>query len=156
MPASSVTQRAEWVFTVVSGQAARSHRVGAPSPHQRAQSRNGETPTEGLSIEITAVDDIRVVSLCGEIDHAVANALNEALLSYGSVTRPRTVADLSGMTFMDSSGINALIAAHQTMSDAQGWLRIAGAQASVLRRLELVGLDQVIGCHSTVEQALTA
>jgi stage II sporulation protein AA (anti-sigma F factor antagonist) len=42
------------------------------------------------------------------------------------------------------------------MSDAQGWLRLAGAQASVLRALQLVGLDQVISCHSTVEQALKA
>ncbi|GAA2768835.1 hypothetical protein GCM10010103_78790 [Streptomyces paradoxus] len=95
-----------------------------------------------------------MVTLHGEIDHAVTNELTEAMLSYGSVTRPRTVMDLSGVTFMDSSGINVLIAAHQGMSDAHGWLRIAGAQASVLRVLELVGLDQVIGCHPTVEQAL--
>ncbi|MFI6854200.1 STAS domain-containing protein [Streptomyces sp. NPDC050416] len=111
-------------------------------------------PRPGLSIDHTAADGIRVVTLRGEIDHAVANELVEALLSYGSVTRPRTVVDLSGVTFMDSSGINVLIAAHQSMSDAQGWLRVAGAKASVLRVLELVGLDQVIGCHSTVEQAL--
>ncbi|GGU41955.1 STAS domain-containing protein [Streptomyces coeruleorubidus] len=108
----------------------------------------------GLPIDHTTVDGIRVVTLRGEIDHAVTEKLTEALLSYGSVTPQRTVVDLSGVTFMDSSGINALIAAHQGMSDAQGWLRIAGAQASVLRVLELVGLDQVIGCHPTVAQAL--
>ncbi len=114
------------------------------------------TARPGLSIDHTTVDDVRVVTLRGEIDHTVKNELSEALLSYGGVTRPRTVVDLSGVTFMDSSGINVLIAAHQSMSDAQGWLRIAGTQASVLRVLELVGLDQAIGCHSTVEQALTA
>ncbi|MFI5681754.1 STAS domain-containing protein [Streptomyces cellulosae] len=109
----------------------------------------------GLSIEITSVDGIQVVALRGEIDHAVTNELTEALLSYGSVRQPQTVVDLSGVTFMDSSGINVLITAHQDMSDAQGWLRIAGAQSPVLRVLQLVGLDQVIGCHPTVEQALT-
>ncbi|WP_055711240.1 hypothetical protein [Streptomyces torulosus] len=40
-------------------------------------------------------------------------------------------------------------------SDAHGWLRIAGAQHSVLGVLQLVGLDEVISCHHTVEQALT-
>jgi anti-anti-sigma factor len=110
----------------------------------------------GLSIEITAVDGIRVLALRGEIDHAVTNELTEALLSYNDATPPGTVVDLSGLTFMDSSGINVLITAHQAMSDAQGWLRLAGAQASVLRALQLVGLDQVISCHSTVEQALNA
>jgi anti-anti-sigma factor len=110
----------------------------------------------GLSIDRTSVDGIRVVILRGEIDHAVTNELTEALLSFGSVARPRTVLDLSGVTFMDSSGINVLVAAHQAMSDAQGWLRIAGAQNAVLRVLQVVGLDQVMPCHPTVEQAMTA
>ncbi|WP_217240867.1 STAS domain-containing protein [Streptomyces sp. AC555_RSS877] len=108
----------------------------------------------GLSIDHTTVDGIRVITLRGEIDHAVTEQFTEALLSYGSVTSPRTVVDLSGVTFMDSSGINALIAAHTSMSDAHGWLRMVGAQAPVLRVLAIVGLDQVIGCHPTVEQAL--
>ncbi|CAM5266357.1 hypothetical protein SALBM311S_01007 [Streptomyces alboniger] len=85
------------------------------------------TARPGLSVDHTAVDDVRVVTLHGEIDHTVKNELTEALLSYGSVMRPRTVVDLSGVTFMDSSGIgNVLIAAHQAMKDTQGWLRIAG------------------------------
>ncbi|MER7408462.1 STAS domain-containing protein [Streptomyces sp. NPDC000070] len=108
----------------------------------------------GLSIDHTTVDGVRVLTLRGEIDHTVKNELTEALLAFDGAPRPRTVVDLSGVTFMDSSGINVLIAAHQSMSDAQGWLRLAGARNSVLRVLELVGLDQVIGCHSTVEQAL--
>jgi anti-anti-sigma factor len=110
----------------------------------------------GLSIDRTAVDGIRVLTLRGEIDHDVKDVLSEALLSFDSVTPPRTVVDLTGVTFMDSSGINVFVAVHKTMSDAQGWLRMAGAQESVLRVFQLVGLDQVIGCHSTVEHALTA
>jgi anti-anti-sigma factor len=107
-----------------------------------------------LSIDHTAVDGIRVLTVRGEIDHDVKDVLSEALLAPDSA--PRTVVDLSGVTFMDSSGINVFVAAHQSMSDAHGWLRIAGAQAPLLRLLELVGLDEVISCHPTVEQALTA
>ncbi|MEU1940489.1 STAS domain-containing protein [Streptomyces coeruleorubidus] len=72
------------------------------------------------------------------------------------IARPRIVVDLSRVTFMDSSGMNILIAAHQAASSAQGWLRMAGARESVLRVLQPVGVDQVIGCHPTLEQALTA
>ncbi|MFD9394868.1 STAS domain-containing protein [Streptomyces sp. NPDC060000] len=61
--------------------------------------------------------------------------------------------DLSGVTFMDSSGINAFIAAHRQVRDSQGWMRIAGAQESVLYVLRVVG-DAFIPCHPTVEQAL--
>ncbi|MFF1306736.1 STAS domain-containing protein [Streptomyces sp. NPDC058307] len=109
-----------------------------------------------LSIGHTAVDGIPVVTVRGEIDHTVKDMLSQALLSHDGATPPRTVVDLSGVTFMDSSGINVLVAAHKSMSDAHGWLRLAAPQASVLRLIELVGLDQVISCHPTVEQALTA
>ncbi|MEU0212761.1 STAS domain-containing protein [Streptomyces canus] len=117
---------------------------------------HGEARRPGpLSIGHTAVDGIPVVTVRGEIDHPVKDKLSEALLSCNGATPPRTVLDLSGVTFMDSSGINVLIAAHKSMSDAHGWLRLAGPQASVLRLIELVGLDQVIACYPTVEQALT-
>ncbi len=66
------------------------------------------------------------------------------------------MADLSGVTFMDSSGINVFVAAYQQVSGVQGWLRIAGAQESVLRVLQMVGIDTLIPCHPTLEQALNA
>ncbi|WP_030230410.1 MULTISPECIES: STAS domain-containing protein [unclassified Streptomyces] len=109
-----------------------------------------------LSVGHTAVDGIRLVTLRGEIDHETKDVLTEVLLSCDGATPPRTVVDLSGVTFMDSSGINVFIAAHQQVSDAGGWVRIAGAQQSVLRVLQLVGVDTLISCHATTEQALTA
>ncbi|MET9843221.1 STAS domain-containing protein [Streptomyces ossamyceticus] len=108
-----------------------------------------------LSIGLTSVDGVRVVTLRGEIDHTVRERFTEALLPDGDAGA-RTVVDLSGVTFMDSSGVNVLVAAHHGMSDAQGWLRIAGARDPVRRLLHLVALDQVIACHPTVEEALAA
>ncbi|GAA3908147.1 hypothetical protein GCM10023084_70430 [Streptomyces lacrimifluminis] len=108
-----------------------------------------------LSVEREVVDGVRVVIVRGEIDHDVKDVLSEALLSAdGTVLPQRIVADLSGVTFMDSSGINVLVAAFQQVSAAQGWLRIAGAQESVLRVLTLVGVDTFIPCHPTIEQAM--
>lgn len=110
-----------------------------------------------LFVERTVVDGVRVVTVQGEIDHDVKDALSEALMSEdGAAAPPRIVADLSGVTFMDSSGINVFVAAYQQVSGAQGWLRIAGAQEPVLRVLALVGLNALIPCHPTVEQALNA
>jgi anti-anti-sigma factor len=109
-----------------------------------------------LSIEHSTVDGIRVVTLRGEIDHGVKEALHQALLPRnGDDEAPRIVADLSGVTFIDSSGINVFIHAHQRVSAAQGWLRLAGIRGPVMRVVELVGLDAVVACHSTVEEALT-
>ncbi|MFG2576283.1 STAS domain-containing protein [Streptomyces sp. NPDC048481] len=110
-----------------------------------------------LSVEHRVIGDVRVVTVRGEIDHDVRDVLTQALLpEAGAVRPPRTVADLSGVTFMDSSGINVFVAAHQSISGAQGWLRIAAPQESVLRVLRMVGIDALITCHPSVEQALNA
>ncbi|MFF1542581.1 STAS domain-containing protein [Streptomyces sp. NPDC058291] len=111
---------------------------------------------ERLSVQPEVVDGVRVVRVRGEIDHDGTDVLSRALTSRDGMAPPRTVADLSGVTFMDSSGINVLVSAHQRASDAQGWLRIAGAQEPVSRVLHLVGIDVLIPCLPTVEQALRA
>ncbi|MEU5316734.1 STAS domain-containing protein [Streptomyces sp. NPDC021056] len=110
-----------------------------------------------FSVRPEVVDGVLVVTVHGEIDHDVKDTLSQALTSQDGMTPPvRIVADLSGVTFMDSSGINVLITAHRRVSQTQGWLRIAGAQESVLRLLQMVGVDTVIPCHPTLEQALKA
>ncbi|MFJ1806873.1 MULTISPECIES: STAS domain-containing protein [unclassified Streptomyces] len=109
-----------------------------------------------FSVQPEVVDGVLVVMVCGEIDHGVKDAFSQALMSEGGAMPPRIVADLSGVTFMDSSGINVFVTAHRRVSAAQGWLRIAGAHESVVRLLHLVGLDEIIDCHPTVEQALNA
>ncbi|GGY06778.1 STAS domain-containing protein [Streptomyces djakartensis] len=111
---------------------------------------------ERLSVEHRAVDGVCVATLRGEIDHDVQDVLRQALQVEDGPVPPRIVADLSDVTFMDSSGINVFVAAYQRVSDADGWVRIAGAQQSVLRVLQLVGVDALIPCHPTTEQALTA
>ncbi|MEU0216666.1 STAS domain-containing protein [Streptomyces sp. NPDC006265] len=109
---------------------------------------------ERLHAEHRDVEGVRVVTLRGEIDHDVQDVLSEALLTEDGALPQRIVADLTDVTFMDSSGINVFVATHRQVSGAEGWVRIAGAQPSVLRVLQLVGIDTVITCHPTTEQAL--
>ncbi|MEU0038360.1 STAS domain-containing protein [Streptomyces sp. NPDC006333] len=110
----------------------------------------------GLSIGHEAVDGIRVVVLRGEIDHNNRESLMETLLPPEGAPAPWTVADFRGVTFMDSSGINVLIVAHRAAANDGGWLRLAAVRESVQRVLELVGIDALIPCHATVEEAMAA
>ncbi|MDG9727113.1 MULTISPECIES: STAS domain-containing protein [unclassified Streptomyces] len=106
-----------------------------------------------LSVVATATDGIHVVSLAGEIDHDSGDMLRQALDACDT-PRPRIVVDLRQVTFMDSSGINVFIAAHRTVSEAGGWLRLAAPGEAVMRTLSLVGVDAVIDCRETLRQAL--
>ncbi|GHE38499.1 MULTISPECIES: STAS domain-containing protein [Streptomyces] len=107
-----------------------------------------------LLVEERLVDGVRVVSVRGEIDNDGKDVLRQALLPADGMEPARLVVDLSGVSFMDSSGINVFVAAHQAVTGTEGWVRIAAAQESVLRVLRLVGVDAIITCHPTLEEAL--
>ncbi|WP_333774982.1 STAS domain-containing protein [Streptomyces sp. IBSBF 3136] len=106
-----------------------------------------------LSITLTETDGITVVAAHGEVDRDSGPQLLQALTARDSSAR-RTVLNLSGITFMDSSGINVLIVAHRSARSAGGWLRLAAPSPSLSRLIQIVGLDEVIPCRPTVQDAL--
>lgn len=108
-----------------------------------------------LSVMATVSDGIRVVTAVGEIDYDTCEELQQALEPSGPLP-PRVVVDMHQVTFMDSSGINVLLSAYRSHSAADGWLRLAGPTGAARRALQLVGLDTVIDCHETLNQALNA
>ncbi|WP_262056474.1 STAS domain-containing protein [Streptomyces sp. STR69] len=73
-----------------------------------------------LTVGRLIVDGVRIVALRGELDHAARDFVEEALKPRVADMPPRTVVDLTDLTFMDSSGINALISAHRAAVGTQG------------------------------------
>ncbi|MGV9993601.1 STAS domain-containing protein [Streptomyces sp. NPDC003374] len=120
-----------------------------------AETEGAAVPERLLITRTTTDDGTHVVTLAGEIDLDGSARLREALLS-GVAGGPGTVVDLGAVTFMDSSGINALITAHQATQEAGTRLCLAAPQDAVLRVLQLVGVDSLIPCYPTLEAALTA
>jgi anti-anti-sigma factor len=83
------------------------------------------------------------VAVAGEVDLAVAGALREVLkraLAEGA----SVIVDLRELVFMDSSGIHALADADQRAREFGKRLVIAHPAPSVLRILELTGLNRVL------------
>ncbi|MER6694530.1 STAS domain-containing protein [Streptomyces minutiscleroticus] len=97
-----------------------------------------------------------IVRLQGEVDLGSAGRLRQALTADTADPAPRIVVDLGGVTFLDSSGINALVAAYRVLRDTSGWLRLAGPQPPVQRILELSGLAGLLGCYPDLRHALHA
>ncbi|BBC98616.1 STAS domain-containing protein [Streptomyces griseofuscus] len=106
-----------------------------------------------LLITLSETEGITVVTVHGEVDRDSAPQLLQALTTRDASAR-RTVLNLSGITFMDSSGVNVLIIAHRAAHSAGGWLRLASPGPSLSRLIQLVGLDEVIACHPTIHSAL--
>ena len=86
---------------------------------------------------MSKVGDVHVVVLRGELDLNSAEGLADWLVD---VAGSAVVVDLSELTFMDSSGINALINADKRMRAQGDDLIITRPQPIVKRTLEIVGL----------------
>lgn len=79
----------------------------------------------------------------GEIDVATVEGLRKALAEcLGAGCREVTV-DMSGVTFMDSSGVAAFVLALNTLGP-RGVLRIANTAPGIRRVLQISGLSHVL------------
>ncbi|MGW6057703.1 STAS domain-containing protein [Streptomyces sp. NPDC055189] len=109
--------------------------------------------TDQFSVVSTPLDDVTVLTLAGEMDLDTSAHVREAL---EAVQAPgaRVVIDLRRVTFIDSSGINVFIAAHRALDAAGGRLSLAGPAESVIRTLEIVGIDTLIDISPTLGEAL--
>jgi anti-anti-sigma factor len=81
----------------------------------------------------------------GEIDMATADALADAMTSILHRLRAdRVVVDFAGVTFMDCSGVNALMTGYRLAQGHHIGFVLVNCQPNVLRVLELTGVDKVL------------
>ena len=93
-----------------------------------------------------------VLVVTGEIDLHTAPQLSQRLSTLAA-TESTIVVDLTGVAFLDSSALGALVAAHRSMSPAGGHLALAGPQPHVAKVLQLTRLTEVISVFGTVDEA---
>ena len=65
-------------------------------------------------------------------------------LGRGVQGRLNLVVDLSGVYFMDSTGLAVLAVAHKRLQQAGGGLVLAGPTPAVRRSIDITGLDQMM------------
>jgi anti-sigma B factor antagonist len=66
------------------------------------------------------------------------------------------VADLSGVPFIDSSGLGVLIGALRRAREAGGELRVVSGDDAVVKILRITGLDRVLPLFSSLDEAVGA
>jgi anti-sigma B factor antagonist len=109
-----------------------------------------------LQLSTSRSGERAVVHVAGEVDLGTAAALGEHALDAVRDVSPHVVLDVSGVSFMDSTGLKVLLTISRRAELAGGSFTVAGATRAVRRILSLTGLDQVLRLHDTVEDALAA
>ena len=85
------------------------------------------------------------VSLTGELDHHGARGLMEQMDRLMEQDLPsKTILDLGGLTFMDSSGIAVILRAKRRMEALGGNLIVVNIPKQAARVLETAGLARYV------------
>lgn len=96
---------------------------------------------------------VSVVVLTGELDLVSAPKLKAALVELHEAGRRHFVIDMSLASFMDSTALGVLIGFRRLVGD-DGSLAIAAAGPSILRILEMTGVDRTFERFATVGEAV--
>jgi anti-sigma B factor antagonist len=108
---------------------------------------------DGFGISEETKDGRSVISVVGELDVATApdlrSRLDEAIDGGSSVV----IADLLGVTFLDSTALGVLIGALKKCQAAGGDLRIVISEPRIVKVFEITGLTDLFTLFPTLEEA---
>ena|SRR5688500_12080378 len=109
-----------------------------------------------LGIDVQKLQGCPVLFVKGEIDIYTAPMFKQAVVGLVSDGNTDVVIDLSGVTFMDSSGFGTLLGATRRLRPAGGGLHLAGANTTIQRMLRLTRLDTIMQLYESAEEAVQA
>ena len=111
--------------------------------------------TEPLfEIQTSTADGALILAAAGEIDLATAPQLGDAIHAANGVNR--VVVDLSAVTFIDSSGLNALVHGQRSLADRDISLRVVSPTDKVVYKVfEMTRLTSQLGIVDSLADALS-
>jgi anti-anti-sigma factor len=109
------------------------------------------TEPETFSMSRSTRDAAEVVTLVGELDMAHAPTVAETLDALSDHERP-VIVDLTELTFIDSSGIHAIL----RQRPQQGSVLLVCPPGNIQRVLSVTKIDRVLPVYETLDGALAA
>lgn len=97
------------------------------------------TDSGPLSVRAIVDGAVARVTLHGELDLDRAGAVEEELGGLAAKGASTVVIDASGLTFLDSSGLRALLSAREQLETAGATLELVNISPAVERVLEMTG-----------------
>ncbi|MFD0692006.1 STAS domain-containing protein [Actinomadura fibrosa] len=100
-----------------------------------------------FAITVHASEAGPVLRIAGDLDFNTASGLREEVRRVPLDPGRLLILDLTDLTFCDSSGISALIAARNRAVAAGAGIALAAVPPNTARILGIVGLDKVFPIH---------
>lgn len=98
-----------------------------------------------MAVKFKRAPNAVIVKIDGEIDAESANSMRRMIdVEYDELGVRDMIFDMSGVTFMDSSGIGMIIGRYKRVCAIGGNVKIIGADRKVKRIIELSGLGRIV------------
>ncbi len=106
-------------------------------------------------VQLEKVDNYILATLSGELILGCTREIKEKVKEYADTHRNyHLVVDLSGVTFIDSSGLGILIAWFKMANQQQGKVAFCNLTAQVRKIIGFAKLDKIFTITDTLEEAI--
>ncbi|MFI6520801.1 STAS domain-containing protein [Spirillospora sp. NPDC050679] len=102
----------------------------------------GEAPELRVTVARTW-GETAVAAVTGEIDLRTADVLRARLIELHDAGFRTLVVDFAGVPFCDATGLGALVAVHNHLSERGGRIRLSRVRPAQLRLLRITGLHRL-------------
>src|SRR4051812_32978089 len=110
---------------------------------------------EPFVIALDATEPVVLLRAAGEVDASTVGELGEAFEAVIREHERHVVLDANAITFIDSTGVSALVAALRRLNRNRRRLALVCESASPLgRALEMTGLDHTFDVHRSADTAV--
>jgi anti-sigma B factor antagonist len=104
------------------------------------------------SVAIEERSGVGICRLAGDLDAAAAPLFREAVSELCAF--PNVAIDLSGVPFIDSAGLGALVSGVRRIREVGGQVALFGPRPTVGRLIRVAGFDRVAPLHPDLDAAL--
>ncbi len=107
-----------------------------------------------MEIQVRNHTGVAIIEVHGEVDLYTSPRVREAILGVMSARTPTVVVDLSGVGYMDSSGVATLVEGLQSSRGYGGAFRLAGLGDGVRQVFKFAKLEKVFEIYVDAQEAL--
>ncbi len=100
--------------------------------------------------------DTAILRVSGEIDSATSERFREGLVSRIDENTKHVILNLAEVSYINSSGLGALVAAYKRVKACDGTLRLCRVRGSIAAVMSLIRLDKIVAIYDTEEAALAS
>jgi anti-sigma B factor antagonist len=108
-----------------------------------------------MNIELEEIDGVTVATLFGELDSRTAPIVQEKLLTLPE-PNGKALLDMSGVSYISSAGLRALLMLYRQMAARDGRVALVGLTENIRDVMSVTGFLDFFNDYETLEAGLSA